>query len=662
VDQTQREFLVDIEQLVEHIFTDLDELRERRNHGPSRRELIDRVFRRVHSVKGSAASAGFDSISRIAHEFENLLEAVRAGQTLLNDSVLDTFEAATDSLAQTLSLAAAGEVPDAEQDALFKRLRAAANGIINEQSIGTKSLLKQIPFEISQSLTEAEKQRLISVIEEGNLIFVVAATFDMENFDEGFSRLKETLTQHGEVISTSPAFNDDSESVNFGFLYASNESTERLKASIVDWDVTFREVCNTQDLPVGETHEAMTAESSLASVSSRANFVHTDLDKLDRLISSTHELFRTTSAALDFASSQTELSTEAREKLQKLHQDIRSSFMDVEDDLINLRMVSMGPTLQRTARAGRAAARLAHKEIDFEIRGAELPLDKLLAETIADPLVHLVRNAVDHGIETAEERAQAGKTKRGTVCIEAVNEGSQSRLRVTDDGRGIDPQRVEAAARRLGIESGSSGLDLERSLRLIFRPGFTTLASASDVSGRGVGLDVVETSVEQVGGELLVSSKPGAGTTFEIRLPVTFGLLSATILVSGNNHYCIPTSQAVRVDSIDELSTTQLRLVSMRELLGQPATDQPAGNGLRHERRVITCQFSHESEGAAENGSKRIGVIVDGVEGIEKVLVRNLGQHAGRWYGVAGATELRDGTIALVLDLGRLLSAQNPDR
>jgi two-component system chemotaxis sensor kinase CheA len=266
-----------------------------------------------------------------------------------------------------------------------------------------------------------------------------------------------------------------------------------------------------------------------------------------------------------------------------------------------------------------------------------------------------VRNAVDHGIESVEERTQAGKKERGTIRIEAISEGSQSRLKVMDDGRGVDPIVISAAVRRLGIVTTEGELDIERSLRLIFRPGFTTLASVSDVSGRGVGLDIVETGVEQVGGELRVSSKPGRGTTFEIRLPVTFGLVATNVVVSAGYHYCIPASQTLGIDAIDAVDgasgANRLPQVSMRDLLGQPEEPDDSTGQLH----LITCQFTDERAGMSRE-LKSIGIVVDRVEGPQEVLVRNLGRHAGRWYGIAGATELKDGTAALVLDLPRLLA------
>ena len=676
MDQTQREFLVELEELVELVFADLNELRACLTDGRARREqreLVDRIFRRVHSIKGSAASGGPEVVSQIAHEFENLLDAVRGRRTLLNDEVLDTCEWAIEALSESLSQAALGTAKPF-RGVLLDRLQAAARGTAKDPGTHTEETLKNIPFEIWESLTQADKDRLVSVVEEGTPLFFVATSFDLSDFDKEFSRLKEKLSELGEVISTSPTVDDAHPGkINFRILYASEIETETLQASVSEFtDVVFNEVQDVGSADLPEDHEPA---PTYASVSSLANFVRTDLETLDRLISSTHELLRTTSNALSFALCQEEITPSARAQLQGLDQQIRKSFMGVEDGLIKLRMVSLGPTLQRVARAGRAAARLAQKDIDFEIVGGDIELDKLLVDAIADPLMHLVRNAVDHGIEAVETRLQTGKKERGTVRIEAVNEGSQSRVRVTDDGRGIDPLVIAAAATRLGMIQTESGLDFERSLRLIFRPGFTTLESVSNVSGRGVGLDVVETAVEHVGGELRVSSQPAAGTTFEIHLPVTFGLIEATVFVSGANRYCIPASQTLFTRSIGAGDPTcanttpeeqpgkargsgerELPPVSMRQLLGQPPRETSEQTDSHGESQLITCQFSEEHAGADSNVTKCISVLVDAVEGTEEVLVRTLGRHAGRWYGVAGATELRDGTVALVLDLPRLLN------
>ena len=193
MDQTEREFLVDIEALVEHIFADLEGLRATKTEGRARRELIDQVFRRVHSVKGSAASSGLEVVSHIAHEFENLLDEVRAGRVLIDDAVVDTCESATEALSESLRLAASGIVEPSRR-ALFDRLQAAARASTAPSTLSdNEAILKNIPFELWESLTEAEKHQFLSIVAEGSPLFVVATSFDIGNFDAEFSRLKEKL-------------------------------------------------------------------------------------------------------------------------------------------------------------------------------------------------------------------------------------------------------------------------------------------------------------------------------------------------------------------------------------------------------------------------------------------------------------------------------------
>jgi two-component system chemotaxis sensor kinase CheA len=648
VDHFQNEFLIEIEELVEQIFLDVEALRNEAADSRARREQIDKMFRHVHSVKGSAGSSGLEVVSQIAHEFETLLDEIRSGRVVIDTAVTDVCESATEALQESLNLAASGVV-EPSRGALFDKLRAAANNQVETaDDSGREAILASIPSAIWQSLTDFEKQRLSLIVAERSPLFLVSAVFEVASFDSDYSRLQERLAQHGEIVSTSPAVAEEQpEKINFRLLYASQTPREQIDQAIN----SFANIAITSVSPAVSRDLAKPPHQRVSATLS--NFVRADLDKLDRLISSTHELLRTTSSALDLALSQQP--TGANQQLAKLNTDIRSSFIRLEDDLINLRMVSLGATLQRAVRAGKTAARASGKEVNFEVSGADIRLDKLLAEALADPLIHLVRNAVDHGIETPAERESAGKNPRGTVRLEGISEGSQTRVRVMDDGRGVDPDTVFAAAARLGI-THEPQLNIEGSLRLIFRAGFTTIAEASGVSGRGVGLDIVETAIEQVGGELRVSSAPGRGSTFEIRLPVTFGVVAANVVVSNGHRYCIPANQTLGIDAIDVIDGTsaadQLRQVSMRDLLGQPeAADADETNQLH----LITCQFKTDRAGDSDE-TRRIGIVVDQVDGPQEVLVRSLGRHAGRWYGIAGAAELNDGTVSLVLDLPRLLA------
>jgi two-component system chemotaxis sensor kinase CheA len=326
-------------------------------------------------------------------------------------------------------------------------------------------------------------------------------------------------------------------------------------------------------------------------------------------------------------------------------------------------MVSLRASLLRAARAGRAAAREAGRRVEFEVAGGDARLDRSLAARVADPLLHLVRNAVDHGVETEEERLAAGKPAAGRIRVEADSEGGLVVLRVSDDGRGVDVEAVGRAAAAAGLVAPGATLTDAHALRLIFRPGFSTAAQASLVSGRGVGLDVVERAVEEAGGEVRVRSLRGRGTTFELRLPTALALLPAHVVASAGRRYCLGASHVVEAghaEASDVLSAgarrtlrwrgRELPLIELRELLGLSVEEVETDGAAR--RAYVVARARQGTDGEA-----RAAIAVDELEGQSEVLVRGLGRHAKRWRAVGGATELRDGTVALVLDLPRLLDS-----
>ncbi len=662
VDQSKRQFLADTEDLIEQILSDLDKLREQAGDEMPQVELVDSLFRRIHRIKGSAASFGYDGLSQIAHEFESLLSAVRTGRAAIGPELLDTCESAAGALAESLQNPSSGAF-ERSRRTLFARMQAHARKTTGSPASNIAAI-PGIPHEVRQSLTDDEKRRLVQVVENGASLFVVTASFDIADFDDQFRKLKQSLEQLGEVITTSPAVNERAGAIDFRVLFAGKADPSDVTANLSDFAAV-----RLSQLAGGNIVRPPEAEGQEGLIVGRAaptlpNVIRMEADELDHLISSTHELFHTTTRAIGLALSEKEISGQVREELNRWDEQIRRSFLNIEKDLIDLRVVSVGPILRRAARAGRAAARLSSKKIDFRIVGEDLRLDALLCEAVADPLIHLVRNAVDHGIEPPDQAVASGGSKQPLIRIEAAREGRRTLLRVSDNGRGVDPNVVSQAAIRLGIIDRHTRVDMERSLRMIFRPGFTTLSSASPVSGRGFGLDVVENAVEQAGGELRISSAPGKGSTFEIRLPVTVGLLNSTVVNSGGNSYCIDAEQIIKTEILDanEIQTSDagetvkigeedLPVVHLRALLGQ------SRNGLTGVAplHMVVCELSEEIVGAGGDRNQRVGLIVDAVRGTEEVLVRNLGRHAPRWIGIAGAAELRDGTVALVLDLPMLV-------
>jgi two-component system, chemotaxis family, sensor kinase CheA len=533
VDQNQNLVFEELEDRAEKIFATIDELRAKSGDGKQRRELLDSIFREVHSVKGSASGSGLHQLGTIAHEFEGLLHALRIGEARLDQQVLQAIEEVAQALLDELGPHDSGN--QTNHTALFNRLRQLSDASSNRRLVDGESILNALDHEIRQTLSQEEKYRLKESVGEGANFYLVTTNFDMTDFDKQFQDLKDRLTKTGEVISTAPKVqNENPGKINFRILYTRDAPLQQVRRDLAQVaDVSVNEVFSAQPLSanpgaggttvpinVGATGGASPGTSAADSSTS----IRINLDDLDRVISSVHKLLQETTAAFDRAIENLS-DAGVRLELESKAAGVNNSFIELVAQIVNLRMISIDRILQRALRSGRAAALAAGKEVDFVITGRDLHLDKFLCDAIGDPLIHLVRNAVDHGIENPRQRSQNGKSERGTVRIEASTTQGKMSVTVTDDGRGIDPAEVSKVAISLGIAEEGARLDMDHSLRLIFRPGFSTAALASGISGRGVGLDVVETAVKQVGGEVRVTSKPGVGSSFEIRLPTNIGVL-----------------------------------------------------------------------------------------------------------------------------------------
>lgn len=659
-------FFAEAEDLTEALNKDVGALRVLRHRGSERREILARIFRHAHTLKGSSAALGFADISRLAHEFESLLDAARTGRLDIDDAALDLFEQTAQALATALDCAARHE-PLPASDEIIARLRALAT-----PRSAADDPLTALPPDLAQMLNEYEQHRLREAAREGATPYVVSVAFDLADFDEKFRALREALSERGEVIATVPEAEASSpEKIHFRILYASasdrqtiEETTTKFAARLMaaraqtaDEKTTAAERQPAEDVPPRAL--ATTVSPPAPSPSS---LVRVSLEELDDMVFSFHALFTETMTTLDKALRGVEGDVETELRAARL----RRHFLELEERLVELRMVPIAQTLERAARSARATARTAQKEVEVEITGGEVRLDKSLADMISDPLLHLVRNAVDHGIEPSEQRRQANKSARGKLTLEAISEGSRIVVRVSDDGRGIDPARVRRTAIERGLIDESDSLTQEQILRLIFRPGFSTAATVSDISGRGVGLDVVERAVEQTGGELRVWSEVGRGTTFEMVLPTTLTLLSSLVVRSMGHRYCVPSNQivetgvirATEIERLGEMRVVRWRgavlpFVHLRELLAQP----PAENGSERISIIVSrLRGQQKSPQAAE--ARRVAIAVDEWEGHSEVLVRSLGRHASHWRGISGATELSDGTVALILDLPRLLEIE----
>lgn len=676
------QFVADAEGLIENLFSALQQLRARRADGRKRRELTGQIFRQVHTLKGSAAAAEIESVAQVAHEFENVLDGVRLGRIAIDDAVLDAFEDAAHAISENLAATNRKQSPTIAGD-LLQRLRKVAKSSLREESLSMINSRSLLPVDLARALSKYDEQHLREAVEEGARLFIVSANFPVTTFDQEFRSLSERLAAGGELVATVPTPQTSTPGeINFRILYATVADAGGIAAQIgATKDVTISEIKferNEDALGLAERSSIVLPRESETSVpeAPTAATVRVNLAELDDLIARASELFRDTTNSLELAALNSGTGAAESETGSQLAR-IKRHFLEIEDRLIKLRLVPLAQTFERAARAGRIAARGTGKEVHIEIAGSEVAIDKSLADAIADPLMHLVRNAVDHGIEFPDHRLAVGKNARGRIQLTALAESNRIQIYVEDDGRGIDSARVARAAADLEIINNPSRVTMEQCLRLIFRPGFSTTTAVSETSGRGIGLEIVDRAMEEVGGEVRVRTEPGHGTTFQMILPATLALVPSVLVQAGDNLYSIDARHVVHSGPLDELKTeTDRQTESLVEKIKWRDKDVPLadlggllghGNGAIDPERmsflIVRLWLGDELTARVETeaswpGNEYVALAVSSIAGEHQALVRSLGRHGARWRGVAGATELRDGSVALVLDLPQLLEEE----
>lgn len=634
--EEQRLFVADAQEIVERLYRDLEELHTSRSEGRRRRVLAAQIFRRMHTLKGSGASLGFGTVSQIAHEVEGVLDGARLGRIELTDVVLDAFEDALDAIAAGLLAPPAVEPNPAFAPVVQKLTQFAADS--RNQGAIAGPLRAALPEDIARSLSEYDLQHAREAIREGAKLFIVSAGFDIDTFDRGFRDLVRLLGESGEVIATAPGQHRTAEEINFRLLYAAEfiaSETLRQASALGRIECEEIEILRPASTPATVSLHPAGSAQSISEASIRV-----EIKQLNELISTAGELHRQATNALStLAPTAPEPAVEAAGK------DLRGRFIELEERLIKLRLVPIAEVFERAASlAGRMAARQLGRKVEFEIIGGEVGIEKSLADVLADPILHLVRNAITHGIEDPAERQAASKRSAGLVRLAAANHSGRIHITVTDDGRGIERERIVAAAAEHGI--AGPDLSMDQCLRLIFRPGFSTSAEPSELSGRGIGLDIVDRAMDVAGGEVRVATESGRGTTFALIVPAALSMIRCLLVRSGDQVYAIDAACLDESPAADNGKLPELQLSSMLGLETQVEVED-------EERVAIVWQSPATADGI--KGTARYRIALDAILGQQDTIVRTLGRHAPRWAGLCGAAELLDGSVALVLDLGELI-------
>jgi two-component system chemotaxis sensor kinase CheA len=386
--------------------------------------------------------------------------------------------------------------------------------------------------------------------------------------------------------------------------------------------------------------------------------VRVDIRKLDRLMTIVGELAIVKTAVARLAERARGRGGEAREfaiELARLNRTLERQLGQMQGGILEVRMVPLGQAFEKLARVVRQISREHGREVNLVITGAETEIDKLIVEELSDPLMHMIRNAIDHGIEPRDERLRVGKPAVGTIALNAFQKGNHVVLEVEDDGRGMDPQGLLAAAVRRGIVTPEEARDLTPGevLALVFMPGFTTKDTATELSGRGVGLDVVKTNIAKLGGVVDITSDVGIGTKMTITLPITLAIINVLLVEICGRLFAMPLANVEEAIALDE---THVRAVDAREVLSVRGTSLPL---CRLERLFGLPPASRERHRwfvvMAQVGNRRLGFIVDELVGQQDIVIKPLGASLKKVRGFAGATELGDQRVALVIDVAALI-------
>ncbi len=597
---------------------------------PAATEPVRGLFRSVHTIKGMAATMGYGPVADLAHRMESLLDRLRRDATPPDAGVLQLLFRATDALEHAVGLAVTGRGADAETRRAIRELEAAAK---RGPAAGDAdaSAAEPEPAAAGGAAPAGPTGRLVTIglrpeapLKGGRALLVL--------------RRVEALGTIQDIRPPLGAFEAEEFDGRFSFRIATAATATAIEAAV-------RGAGEVESVLVSEPGTA--ARAAVGPEALRSRHIRVDLRRLDALMDLIGELVTARGRLNDLAAQRRD------PVMDDLAIQVSRLSTDLQAEIIQARMTPVWQVFDRFPRLVRDSARDLGKQVRLRVEGKEIELDRAILDELGDPLVHLLRNAVDHGIEPPAERVAHGKSAEGEITLAAVRERASVTITIEDDGRGIDRTRILEKARREGlVDPAVAVLSDDQLLRVIARPGFSTAAAVTSVSGRGVGIDVALTRLRAMGGSLEVSSEVGRGTTFVLRLPVTLAIVRALIAKVGAERYALPLTYvaetvelgAVPLTTVEGREAMVLRdrvvpVVHLRALLG-------ANGAPTSQRRPVIV---------LEMGERRAGVVVDGMEGQREIVVKSFDAPQGTLPVFSGATIMGDGVPALILDAGGLL-------
>ena len=615
------DLLQDFLQEASDLLSDVDNKLVDLERNPEDLRLLNDIFRGFHTVKGGAGFLNATELVRLCHLTENLFDKLRNGEMALTTELMDTIMAATQGVRRMFGELSQLSQPRAAPEDLIADLRAALEG-------------QAVPD--NAAAAEAAPPT------------ASAAPASSSAGDE-----PDWQALHGALMGAAPA------PVPAVATAATPASTDQGSTAVSAPEITPihpPEGRRSTDKPGAVASGAPSGRRLDEKSAARESTIRVDTARLDQVLNLSGEIGltknRLTSLRVDILAGRTD--SETLHALDQAVSQLDLMVSDLQNAVMKTRMQPIGRLFQKYPRIARDLARQLGKDVELELIGEETEVDKTMIEDLADPLVHLVRNAVDHGIEPSEERLLAGKPSKSIVRLEARQEGDHIVLIIADDGRGMSPERIRMKAVEKGIisEEEANMLDDRQSLNLIFMPGFSTKTQASAVSGRGVGMDVVKTNIQKLNGSVEIRSEPGKGSVFMISLPLTLAILPVLLVLLGDQPFALPLSMVREILPIDKNKMQEvggketlvvrgevLPVVALSRLLGWPQVQTPEYGVL------------------VQTSERSFILSVDSFAGRDDAVIKSLDDFRPR--GVAGVTTLSNGQIVLILDMKELLADLN---
>ena len=643
---------------------------------PSDVERINEIFRVAHTLKGMSATMGYKRMQKLTHDMENVLSEIRNGKMNVDAKLLDILFQCLDAVEQYVDniISTGNEGDNDNQDIINALNNIIQNKTESEQKNNsiTESTTNKSDSEYERKhnnlkVTDFENNAIVKAYEQNYHVFGITIYINKACILKSARAfiVFRTLESLGQVIKSYPAVQDieDEKFDNyFSIFLVSTEEEEEIKKQLLniaevaevlidDIKVDVKEVEKSENDEISEKNDENKVDKSNTGTKPKTNrTVRVDIQRLDNLMNLVSELIiiKNGLEAIELTSSNNNFN-ESIEYLERITTNIHDAVMKV-------RMVPIERVFNRFPRMIRDLSRALNKRIDLIMSGEETELDRTVIDEIGDPLVHLLRNAADHGLESTEERKNKGKNPVGTVNLRAFQDGNNVVIEVEDDGGGIDVVKIKQKAIKNNVITSEIAENMKDTdfIDLLFKPSFSTADKISDVSGRGVGLDVVKTKIETLGGDIEVRTKLGEGSKFIIRLPLTLAIIQALMVNIKNEKYAIPLNS---IQTIEDIKVNEIKFVQSKEYIHLRGNVIP----LVYLNKVLEVP---EDENNVKDtitvvivtkGDKKAGFVVDSLIGQQEIVIKSLGKYLMNIKMIAGATILGDGEVALILDVNSLV-------